>query len=344
MPTGDPVVLAFGSNGSGLMLLASQMRWASGSRRKRCIWDRLRRDFGLADADFSAPRDGNDVVGTVLLSTRALVAWLAFRRHIADCEQHKHLSMKWARAIEGVRDVFLQGSASAAQGHRPRFVVHGTEIQLSPDGTMDLTQLAGMWPSLRQEWSTFRSHCYSLQLGPWPSSNQVNAVSFLLFLDARIRESDAVPEASWLIGCRQAVLGIIAHTVEMQTLGSIESMTANQRERFQPTDLWGRFRQRRVHKAVLPRMKLLKRLLDNNGSKEAIAKAITDGVKGVASQQRAVRNQVYSDLAREGFAGAGRISIDVDGSTHGGLDTQMGTAICLDSGFMVYLKPAATST
>ena len=95
------------------------------------------------------------------------------------------------------------------------------------------------------------------------------------------------------------------------------------------------------HRTILPRMRLLRALLDGQGSSEAVARALLHSVKGAHAQQRSVRNGVYSELTRTSCAGFRRVSISFDGATHGGHEVQVGLLCDIGADFVVYVKPKA---
>ena len=163
----------------------------------------------------------------------------------------------------------------------------------------------------------------------------------LVFIDVRVRGSVVEEPSHWMVQCRAALLSVVSFLLEVRAYTDLEVDAVKSNKRT-ASDLWGKTGVRKVHRAVLPRMQLLRRLLDTGGSSEAVTHALTAGVKGVASQQRAVRNAVYTDCARTLFEGCARLSVGWDGSSHAGRDVQMGIAYNVDEPATAYLKPAAT--
>ena len=86
-------------------------------------------------------------------------------------------------------------------------------------------------------------------------------------------------------------------------------------------------------------MRLLRGVLDGEGSREAIAKALSHGTRGLAAQMRAVTSAVFLGKSRDAFAAASRVALSWDGSGHEGLDVNVGLALDVGTFLGTYLRP-----
>ena len=138
---------------------------------------------------------------------------------------------------------------------------------------------------------------------------------------------------------RAACVDVLAFLIECHVHADI-ARSHSQSAKLQCTDLWGASGRRRVHNATLSRMQMVQALVENHGSGEAIARALSGGVCSIAAAHTAVRNAVYAELSGLAFTGSHRVAFHWDGSHHGGNDVIIGVALNIDTGRAVYVKPA----
>ena len=161
---------------------------------------------------------------------------------------------------------------------------------------------------------------------------------FYGFLDGRIRQSGSLPAGHWLLEARLSALSVLAFVVELGVNQRLEEHIA-QSHRPEPIALYGKTGQRRIHRATASKMIMLRRLLDGHGSREAVGRALTDGNRGIGAQYQGVQNACYSETARRAFHSTRRLAVNWDGSTHGGLDMNVGFAVDVGTGFGAYFRP-----
>ena len=324
-------------------LEALQVRDKVGFRRleqRRGTWQRLEEDYRLEPWDLSRPGGDTLAIGTVVMSTRGLVGWLLLKRSQADTPVHSQLCLRYVRCLDGVREAVDAGAAALGGADMPNLSIQGVPLPIAANSTVDLFPLVAAWRTLPGEWAELRDRGPANALPPFPPDGRATLTHFLIFVDLRIRATPAGQVAPWLQAVRHGLLDVVAFFVEVDTCRVFEEDAAVE-HRLQPTPMLGKHRLRSVHRAVLPRFKLVRRLMETHGSSEAVARAITEGVHGVAAQQKAVRNAVYTDLARQGCRGGRRFAVGWDGSTHSGKDVSMGIAMNIDTTFMAYMKPVA---
>ena len=161
---------------------------------------------------------------------------------------------------------------------------------------------------------------------------------FYGFLDGRIRQSGSLPAGHWLLEARLSALSVLAFVVELGVNQRLEEHIA-QSHRPEPIALYGKTGQRRIHRATASKMIMLRRLLDGHGSREAVGRALTDGNRGIGAQYQGVQNACYSETARRAFHSTRRLAVNWDGSTHGGLDMNVGFAVDVGTGLGAYFRP-----
>ena len=271
---------------------------------RRGLWQRLQDEFDLEPWDFSRSSEAERAVGTVVLSTRGLIGWLLLKRSQTDTHANIQLCLRYVRCLEGVRDAVDSAAAALPEDGLPELALQGMNFKVAPNSTVDLGPLVGVLPTLPDDWDELRARGEGVPLAPFPADARVKIYHLLVFLDCRIRATPPGQAApGWLRVARHAIIQIIAFLVEVDTIHVLEADAAAER-RLVPVPMTGKLRVRSVHRSVLPRLKLLRGLQATQGSSEAVARAITDGVHGVSAEQRSVRNAVYTDQARQACQGA----------------------------------------
>ena len=80
--------------------------------------------------------------------------------------------------------------------------------------------------------------------------------------------------------------------------------------------------------------------MKGQGSSETIARTLTPGHNGLASQARSAFFELYFQRVRAEFAKASSVRVHWDGSTHDGFDVQLGLALTgRDLQLAAVLKP-----
>ena len=166
--------------------------------KRRGAHESLRDEWGLAEIDFSYPNRTGDTVGTVLLSSRALVAWLLHKRTQTDTLQYRALSLRWGRCLEGVRAVVCMAYQALDGVAGPTISFMGATLQIGWDASCNLAPLRDAWPSLPEEWQCLRV-ATSLQLPPFSRDRNSTLFHLLLFLHARVVASESLPRGRWLL-------------------------------------------------------------------------------------------------------------------------------------------------
>lgn len=306
--------------------------------RKRNVLEQAVAEFHLDACDLSRPDGGATCISTISVSTRLLLGWLLLKRAQTGGQRHAAACLRWTRCLQGVRDVLRGPAMGIEDGRLASFELLDIRLHVTRDGLVDLAPVAGQWPTLAEEWNALMETSVVELLPPFPRSGTVELFTLLVFLDSRIRMSAQIPPQHWLHDARAAVLEVASFLVDADLHCCIEEAAGNA-TKLVPSQIWGPTGQRRVHRATLPRLHLVQRLLSMNGSSEAITRALTGGLHGVAVQQRGVRNSIYTELARGSMAGSCLISLSWDGSSHGGHDMQITLAENVETGTMVYAKP-----
>ena len=203
---------------------------------------------------------------------------------------------------------------------------------------MDFRDIVPHWPHFCDEWEDFRKTSQSLMLAPFPSNLLVHVLDLLLFVDTRLRRSSHIQHDHWLCQARKACLCVAAFLAEVSVFADIER-DSKLDTRLEVSAVFGKSQQRRAHRCVHSRMKMLRILRETHGSDNAILSALSSGGHGKAAELRSLRNSCYTDEAREAFSQCNRVAPSYDGGTHGGNEVQVGVATDVGSHMTCYLKP-----
>ena len=91
------------------------------------------------------------------------------------------------------------------------------------------------------------------------------------------------------------------------------------------------------------RLQILDAFQHTRGSPEVLTRSLARGMHGIAALMRAARISLYERKTIEMFGGSLSLCLHWDGSTHSGLDVQLGCVLRTDVGAVstTYLPPVA---
>ena len=142
--------------------------------RRRLILERIISDHSLAAQDVARPGEAPAGVGTLLLSTRCLLAWLLTKRAVTDTSMHQGTSVRWRRCIAGFEEELQDWSHTTEP---PQIRIHGhVVLVVERHALVDLGPLARSWPTLPYEWQQLRDRSGSISLLPFPVDAKVSLV------------------------------------------------------------------------------------------------------------------------------------------------------------------------
>ena len=282
--------------------------------------------FRLEAHDFCRPTNTDSVssVLPIVLSTRGLIGWLITRAVMSGFGRGRKYIMSWYLSLQNVQKCISDaGQFLADKGMRfPVIQCGDAAIGLTTSGQADVVALcSSQWRTLPTEWDMIRAKV------PWsglaPFSWNIGLVSFLHFLDLRVRASNGqIAVGHWMLRLQDSLLNLAAWFVEV----ACEADLASQPELAQrPTELWGASGARRSPHQVQWKLSILEQIYAF-GSRETICRSLGRG-KGTAAQLAACFTRLYMNNVAAEFSLTQSVAVHVDGSTHDGHDVQIGAAV-----------------
>lgn len=218
--------------------------------------------------------------------------------------------------------------------------VHGATMPIDRSWVIDLNLLAPFWPTLPATWNRARVGFHSAFLSAWPADGRIGLLSMFVFLDLSVRAADPLPIGHWMRQTRDGLVALLSFAIEHGVARALHRAgdTDNAIEPQVNLEPMGK---KRAHASVANRMPQLKRILDANGSGEAVARALCGGKHGVASQNAGVLNAIYRQSSKDASRDVNRVAMSWDGSTHGGHEANVGVAMSVKTEQSVYLTSKA---
>ena len=315
----------------------------------RGLRQRLSLMYELDSTHISRPTDSPDVPKTVLLNTKALVAWQLhkYNSYHGMGREHSGFDRGHAKAIDMnalLRRVFTQAARGAKvlgeSDQLPRIDAGGgVVLQLRGDGRVDLRAFATACDEdeLARQWDHIQAVDRELGLSDFDAEDALLS-DFFLFVD-RLCRLTGTQAGDWFWQLRVALLRAIAFLAELAISHQLAADDKAGRLRV-PHVLLGPKKQRRQKYMILSKIDVQRKICeDGSSATQAAALGLS---RGMAATVQFIQNEHYSRASRQHMKGVTSYCINWDQSTHGGYDMNVGFALDSNSKKGCYLRPAAS--
>ena len=309
-------------------------------QRKENYLEKLVTAWHRYHVEFCRSSDHEDALQTTMLSTGMLIAWLFMKANHAERASNVVMARRCALDVSTILD-FASHGRSVAQGCAS-VVVLGVSLDVLEDFTISVLELQSAYATMNIEWEMFREAESVWHTSPWPDNARVSVHDLLVFLHARVQHSKPPLAADhWLINWRNALLQVVVYFFECSVMDRLDSDAGvfhklSARDSLMPS---GRFRGR----SALTKKQWMSTRMNSTGSSETVTRTFA-GCHGVSAVIRNVSNASYTKLARCAMSQSSAISWSWDGSCHGGLDVNCGSALKIPTLDAAYLVPRVPYT
>ena len=304
----------------------------------RNVNTRMLQDFGLNDNEWlPAQKYG---ARPNLVSCRYLLCWFSTRWCMAIAKHGARPSsaQSWARCVAD----FFNGAreACATLDDRPSIGVDDARMTLDGEARLDLNGLvAGPWPALVDEWDAIAAMPNPV-IPAMPASLLVSLEHWHWFIFLRCHYAEEAMERDCLVmQLRGVTVDVCAWLSEVHVHLAVQEALQRHDDPV-PTALVGP-KGRKVRGCCWRRYRVLRRMVHGFGSDQVAAVSLGFR-RGDAAVMQSIRARLYGALTRRELAGCtGGFALCWDGSSHGGLDTLVGTVTACATSRSFYLRPQA---
>ena len=309
---------------------------------KRGLRQRISFMYSLDEkADWIRPGDGADAPQTVILNTRALLAWQLHKFNVYKTmgNDGKNKAIAMAGFLRRVCSQAARASDKLDVGQLPSIdATGGVQVPMLPHGRIHIAGLAtACGAQLEEHWNFVRETSAELGLASYDVDDTLLS-DFFLFVD-RICRMTGTEEGKWFWNLRVALLNGVAFLAEFAVMDQLADDEKDARLRV-PHVLLGPKKLRRQKHMILSKIDL-QRKIEQDGSAATSAAALGLS-RGMASTVQGIQNEHYSTLARAHMAGTTSYCVNWDQSTHGGYDMNVGFVLDSNSKKGCYIRPAAS--
>ena len=306
--------------------------------RRTAVLASIRAQFALDDWEICRPHEPNDATASpIVLSSSGLLAWLHHRYAMSSGHGLQHKADQWLTMIQSFFAVAGTGIQTLVENdvELPTISVGSIQVDFTAAGQVRVGSLCTVWPSLPLEWNSLRGGWPGAPLSAWLSECSLHM--FFRFVNLRCLASSDMEQGHWMMALRTCLLRTAAWlldiAVQMDLDDACQQRTAN------PSMLHGP-RGLRLSKGQQAYKVVIMQALHGHGSGETITRTLHMHHGGAAAI-RSVFCALYERNVQAVFSNVQSIGIHWDGSTHNGLDVQLGVALCTSGGVQqaAYLRP-----